>query len=87
MKSKNVLASQRSLQYRNEQIEKHNARLYNCSTIYAARPRVFQEVFYLSLCGCGVGIGLLLPFVNNLPRLQERTAGTETFYIEDNIES
>ena len=87
MKSKNVLASQRSLQYRNEQIEKHNARLYNCSTIYAARPRVFQEVFYLSLCGCGVGIGLLLPFVNNLPRLQERTTGTETFYIEDNIES
>lgn len=86
MKEKSVLASQRSLQYRNEQIEKHNTRLYNCSSLYAARNRIFQEVFYLSLSGCGVGIGLLIPFVKNISRVQKRTNGTKTYTIEDSIE-
>lgn len=86
MKEKSVLASQRSLQYRNEQIEKQNARIYNCSSMFAARNRIFQEVFYLSLCGCGVGIGLLLPFVNNISQIQTRTNGTKTYIVEDSIE-
>ena len=49
MKEKSVLASQRNLQYRPEQIERNNARIYNCSSMYAARNKIFQEVFYLSL--------------------------------------
>lgn len=86
MKEKSVLASQRSLQYRNQQIEQHNTRLYNCSSLYGARNRIFQEVFYLSLSGCGVGIGLLKPFVKNISKIKKRENGTKTHVIEDSIE-
>jgi len=83
MKDQAVLASQRNLQYRHEQIMKHNTRMFNCTSGHIARNRVFQEIFYLALSGCGFGGGLLIPFVNNLSRIQKRTLGTKTFYIED----
>lgn len=86
MKSKIVLASQRNLQYRPNQIKKHNERIYNCSSMYAARNKIFQEVLFLALSGCGVGIGLLKPFVKNLSRIQKRNKGTKTFIIPDSIE-
>ena len=86
MKEKSILASQRNLQYRPEQITRNNARIYNCSSMYAARNRIFQEVFYLSLSGCGVGLGLLKPFVSNLSKIEKRTLGTKTFIIPDSIE-
>ena len=86
MKDQAVLASQRNLQYRHEQIMKHNTRMFNCTSGHIARNRVFQEIFYLALSGCGFGGGLLTPFVNNLSKIQKRTLGTKTFYIEDSIE-
>lgn len=86
MKEKRILASQRNLQFRHEQIEKNNAKIYNCSSLYAARNKIFQEVFFLALSGCGVGVGLLLPFVENLSPIAKRNKGTKTFFIEDSIE-
>lgn len=86
MKDRNVLASQRTLQYRGNQLEQHNARLYNCTSTYMARNKAFQEIFYLMLAGCGVGVGLLKPFVANLSKIQKRTLGTKTFIIPDTIE-
>jgi ribonucleoside-triphosphate reductase len=86
MKDQVVLASQRNLQYRHEQIMKHNTRMFNCTSGHIARNRVFQEIFYLALSGCGFGGGLLIPFVNNLSRLHKRTKGTKTFVIQDSIE-
>jgi ribonucleoside-diphosphate reductase alpha chain len=86
LKEKRLLASQRNLQYRFPQIEKNNARLYNCSSLYAARNKVFQEVFFLGLSGCGVGIGLLIPFVENISKIQKRTKGVKTYIIPDSIE-
>jgi len=81
-----VLASQRNLQYRQAQINRSNLRMYNCTSTHAMRNKVFQEVFYLALNGCGVGVGLLKPFVNNISAIQKRTLGTKTFVIEDSIE-
>lgn len=86
MKDQAVLASQRNLQYRYEQIMKHNTRMFNCTSGHIARNRVFQEIFYLALSGCGFGGGLLIPFVNNLSRLGKRTKGTKTHVINDSIE-
>lgn len=87
MKSKTVLASQRNLQYRGKEVVRNNARIYNCSSLYAARNEIFQEVFFLGLSGCGVGIGLLKPFVKNISNIQKRTKGTKTFIIQDSVES
>lgn len=81
-----VLASQRNLQYRHPEIMRHNSRMFNCTTTHVARNRVFQEIFYLGLSGCGVGCGLLIPFVNNLSRIQKRTLGTKTYIVPDSIE-
>ncbi len=47
---KRVLGSQRSLQFGGEQIEKHHAKIYNCSFGYIDRPEAFNEAFYLLLC-------------------------------------
>lgn len=86
LKSQTILASQRNLQFRNKQLEQHNARIFNCTVVHVCRPDVFQKIFYLGLCGCGVGASLLLPFVNCLPKIQLRSLGTKTFVISDNIE-
>lgn len=86
LKDMGILASQRNLQYRWPQINRSNLRMYNCVTTHAMRNRVFQEVFYLALNGCGVGVGLLKPFVKNISRIQKRKLGTKTFVIEDSIE-
>lgn len=86
MKDQVVLASQRNLQYRYNEIMKHNTKMFNCTSTHIARNRVFQEIFYLGLSGCGVGGGLLIPFVNNISRIQKRTNGTKTFVIPDSIE-
>jgi superfamily II DNA or RNA helicase len=82
MKDQAVLASQRNLQYRHEQIMKHNTRMFNCTSGHIARNRVFQEIFYLALSGCGFGGGLLeLPCaygktvlsLNIISRLKKKT--------------
>ena len=86
MKEQVVLASQRNLQYRHNQIMNHNTRMYNCTSTYIARNRVFQEIFYLALSGCGVGGGLLIPFVKNLSKIEKRTHGTKTHVVQDSIE-
>lgn len=86
MKDQVVLASQRNLQYRYNEIMKHNTKMFNCTSTHIARNRVFQEIFYLGLSGCGVGGGLLIPFVNNISRIQKRSKGTKTFVIPDSIE-
>lgn len=86
LKSQTILASQRNLQFRYNQLMQHNARMFNCTVVHVCRPEVFQEIFYLGLCGCGVGASLLLPFVDCLPKIQLRSLGTKTFIIEDSIE-
>ena len=49
-KDMKFLASQRNLQYRNAQVEQHNARMYNCTSQYVCHNKAFQNAFYLALC-------------------------------------
>lgn len=86
LKDQTILASQRNLQFRYDQLVKHNSRIFNCTVTHVCRPRVFQEIFYLGLCGCGVGASLLKPFVNLLPKIKQRSLGTKTFVIPDSVE-
>jgi ribonucleoside-triphosphate reductase len=86
MKDMLVLASQRNLQFRYEQIIKHNARMYNCCVTYCDRPDVFGKSLYVLLCGTGLGISVLKKFIDKLPKIEKRTNGTKTFVIDDSIE-
>ena len=52
---KKGMPSMRSMQFGGAAILKDNARIYNCSFGHISRWRAFSEMFYLLLCGVGVG--------------------------------
>jgi ribonucleoside-diphosphate reductase alpha chain len=80
------LTSQRNLQYRWESIKKNNARLYNCSVMYAYSPDCFNKGFFLLLSGCGLGVNLKKKYVSMMPDINKRGTETVTFTIPDTIE-
>lgn len=83
---KAFLSSQRNLQFREEAIIKHNAKIYNCCTTYAYSPDVFNRGFYVLLCGCGLGVSLKRKFVSQLPLIEKRGNEVKLFVIPDSIE-
>lgn len=84
--NKEILASQRNLQFRGDEIFQHNARLFNCSSTYIDRPEVFKQIMYLLLCGCGVGFSVERRFIAELPSIKKRNNKTITYQIPDTIE-
>lgn len=85
-REKKYLTAQRSLQFRGEDLFKHNFKLYNCLVMYADKPSFLGNAFYLMLCGCGVGVNMMSPFLKKLPNIKKRTKGTKTYVIQDSIE-
>lgn len=85
-KNKQILASQRNLQFRGDSIEKHNVKLFNCSSTYIDRPEVFKQVMYILLNGCGVGYSVERRFTDKLPSLKVRKEQTITHVVEDSVE-
>lgn len=86
IKNKNVLASQRSLQYRFPQIKSNNERLYNCVGVLFNKNDYFQKAFHVLLSGCGLDFSLRKIFVEQLSKIQTRTKGTKTFVVPDSVE-
>ena len=82
-----ILGSQRSLQFGGPAVLSKHPRLYNCSSTYVNRPRVFAEILYLLLCGTGVGCSVQKHHVAWLPKLRTTPkTKTQTFVIPDTIE-
>lgn len=81
-----VLASQRNLQYREEQVLKSNTRLFNCASTYIDRPEVFKQILFVLLNGCGMGYSVEQRFIDKLPKIQQRKDQTITYQIEDSIQ-
>lgn len=86
MKQRQVLGSQRALQFGGAPILKKNARMYNCTTSYCDRPRFFQEALWLLLCGCGVGFSVQRRHIDRLPEIATPAGQTTLFEIPDSIE-
>jgi ribonucleotide reductase alpha subunit len=89
VKEKKIVPSMRSMQFGGRAIEAHNARMFNCAVRHIDSLRSFAEVFYLLLCGNGVGIGLSKKFLARLPDLvtaKNKTGTVVTYVIEDTIE-
>jgi len=77
------------MQFAGKAVDAHNARIYNCSVRHIDSIRAFSEVFYLLLCGCGVGIGLSKFFLGRLPDLvgkEDKTGSVITYTVQDTIE-
>ncbi len=85
-KKKRTLAAQRSLQFAGAPILKHEFKMYNCSATHMDRPRAFQEIMYVLLCGCGVGFSVQKQHVAKLPPVAKRSGERVSFIIEDSIE-
>jgi len=83
---KKVLPSMRSMQFAGPAIERHNARIYNCSFTLIDRPEVFKEIFYLLLCGCGVGFSVQRVHVENIPKISVKKDIVHHHQVQDTIE-
>jgi len=82
-----VLPSMRSMQFGGKAIERRNARMYNCSFTLVDRPRVFGDMMYLLLCGCGVGFSVQKRHVARLPLLKVIDFNLTYFHdVKDSIE-
>jgi len=66
---KQIVGSQRGLQFGGVGVTQNNLRLYNCSTLYIDRVRAFSETLYLLLCGCGVGFSVQKHHIAKLPQV------------------
>ena len=89
VREKKVVPSMRSMQFGGVPIEAKNSRIFNCSVRHIDSPRAFSEIFFLALCGCGVGIGLQQQFLNRLPDLvsaEDKTGIVVSYVVEDTIE-
>src|SRR5258706_81265 len=82
VRDKRVVPSMRSLQFGGKAIEAKNEKIYNCCVRHIDSLRSFSEVFYLLLCGCGVGLGMSRYFLNRLPDLvseKDKTGSVLTY--------
>lgn len=84
---KKILGAQRALQFGGDQIIQKHTRQYNCAGSYADRPRFFQELMFVLLCGAGAGYSAQKRHINKLPIVKgSNTKETVTYVIDDSIE-
>jgi len=84
-----VVPSMRSMQFGGKAVEAQHGRIFNCAVRHIDSLRSFSEVFFLLLCGNGVGIGLSKHYLGRLPDLVDkktRTGTIITYVVEDTIE-
>jgi ribonucleoside-triphosphate reductase len=88
VRQKYVVPSMRSMQFGGAAVESHNSRIFNCAVRHIDSAEAFSEVFYLLLCGCGVGVGLFDRHLKNIPNLISTKAEKElvTWTVGDTIE-
>ncbi|MCL1892514.1 MAG: hypothetical protein FWF97_04500 [Alphaproteobacteria bacterium] len=84
--ARKILPSMRSMQFGGPGIAQNNARMYNCSAIGITELKDFVDLFYLLLCGCGVGFSVRRNFISKLPKMVARSGKKTVFKPEDSIE-
>jgi ribonucleoside-diphosphate reductase alpha chain len=82
---KKVLPSMRSLQFAGKPIELNNARIFNCSFLPIDDWRVFSEIMFLLLSGCGVGYSVQNHHIDQLPEIKIPTKH-KRYLVGDSIE-
>lgn len=87
VRANKVLPSMRGMQFGGPGVLQHNVRIYNCAFTLVNRLRVFQEIFYCLLAGCGVGFSVQYQHVDQLPEVKPIDRDrVRHFSISDDIE-
>lgn len=89
LKLDSVLPSMRAMQFSGEPIEKENQRIFNCSYTSIETIKDIQDIFYMCLCGVGVGYSVRKVHISELPAIvsQEEVNGDFIGYcVEDTKE-
>ncbi len=87
MKKKMILGSQRAMQFGGEPILRKACRIYNCCSSYCDRPRFFQEMMWVLLCGSGGGFSVQKEHICKLPKIHKANKkDVVTYVIDDSIE-
>ena len=73
-----VMPSMRAMWSAGEALKRDNAAAFNCCYSVADHPRVFDETFYLLMCGCGVGYSVERQYVNKLPEVPDDIVECDT---------
>jgi len=82
-----VLPSMRALQFGGKPIEINPARQYNCAFAPINDWRVFSEVMFLLLSGCGVGFSVQAHDIERLPEIKRpNSKRTRRYLVADSIE-
>ena len=66
-----VMPSMRALMTAGKALERDNASGFNCTACSITSPRIFDELFYLLMCGCGCGFSVERQYIVKLPELPE----------------
>jgi ribonucleoside-diphosphate reductase alpha chain len=78
VREKQVMPSMRSVMTAGKALERDQIAGFNCAFIAVNSPRVFDEVFYLLMNGCGVGFSVERQYINEMPKIAETMYETET---------
>jgi ribonucleoside-triphosphate reductase (thioredoxin) len=66
-----IMPSMRALMTAGEALKRDNIAGYNCAYCEASRPRSFDEILYVLMCGTGMGFSVERNVVDRLPTIAE----------------
>jgi len=73
-----VMPSMRALMTAGPALDRCHVPAYNCAYLPVDSPRSFDECMYILMCGTGVGYSVESKYVDQLPKISEEFAETDT---------
>lgn len=73
-----VMPSMRALMTAGPALDRCHVPAYNCAYLPVDSPRSFDEAMYILMCGTGVGYSVESKYIDQLPRISEEFAKTDT---------
>jgi ribonucleoside-triphosphate reductase len=73
-----VMPSMRAMMTAGPTLDRCNVPAYNCAYLPVDSPRSFDEAMYILMCGTGVGFSVEKKYVDQLPKISEDFAESDT---------
>lgn len=78
-----IMPSMRALMTAGPALKRDNTCAYNCSYLPINSPRSFDELFYILLCGTGVGYSVERQYIADLPAVSEHFEKSTSVLVVD----